>query len=160
MISADDVELTQLAVTDPRSRGVSIVDVGGRLRVTNLHLQSSVPQVPALECRSCNQVSLSNVSIVGAPTLALLVDRCRSLEMEGLSVASPSSASGEIAVQLSSIGQAAIKSLEFSGPVPGVIRIAPDVIGSMLVRTGANAARIDNQSTRLTLIRAQGGKGV
>jgi hypothetical protein len=41
-----------------------------------------------------------------------------------------------------------------------VIRIAPDVIGSMLVRTGANAARIDNQSTRLTLIRAQGGKGV
>ena len=160
VISADDVELTQLAVTDPRSRGVSIVDVGGRLRVTNLRLQSSVPQVPALECRSCNQVSLSNASIVGAPTLALLVDQCRSLEMEGLSVASPSSASGEIAVQLSSIGQAAIKSVEFSGPVPGVIRIAPDVIGSMLVRTGTNAARIDNQSTRLTLIRTQGGKGV
>ena len=160
VISADDVELTALTVTDPRSRGVSIVDVGGRLRVADLGLQTSVPQVPALECRSCNQVSLARVSIACAPTLALLVDQCRSLEMEGLLMASPSSARGEIAVQLSSIGQATIKSVEFSGPAPGVIRIAPDVSGSMLVRTGANAGRIANQSTSMKLIRADGAKSV
>ena len=75
-------------------------------------------------------------------------------------MASPSSARGEIAVQLSSIGQATIKSVEFSGPAPGVIRIAPDVSGSMLVRTGANAGRISNQSTSMKLIRADGAKSV
>jgi hypothetical protein len=137
-----------------------MVDVGGQVRVSALSLQTSVQQVPALECRSCNQVSLAKVAIVGAPTLALLVDQCRSLELDGLSVASPPSARGEIAVQLSSIDKAAIKSVEFRGPVPGVIRIAPDVSGSMLVRTGTNAARIDNQSTRLRLIGTDGGKGV
>lgn len=160
VIGADRVELSEMAVIDPRSRAVSMVDVGGQVRVSGLSLQTSVQQVPALECRSCNQVSLAKVAIVGAPTLALLVDRCRSLELDGLSVASPPSARGEIAVQLSSIDKAAIKSVEFRGPVPGVIRIAPDVSGSMLVRTGTNAARIDNQSTRLRLIGTDGGKGV
>jgi hypothetical protein len=160
VIGADGVELSELAVIDPQSRAVSMVDVGGRARVSGLSLQTSVQTVPAIEFRSCDQVSLAKLSIAGAPTLALLVDQCRSLALDGLSVASPPSAHGDIEVRLSSIGRAAIKSVGFSGPAQGVIRIAPEVSGSMTVRAAAPAVRIDNRSTRLRLIDDAGGKGV
>jgi hypothetical protein len=157
---ADGVELSGLTVTDPRSRAVSMVDVGGRVRVSGLSLQTSVPQVPAIEFRSCDQVSLTKLSITGAPTLALLVDQCRSLALDGLSVASPPSAHGDIEVRFSSISRASIKAVEFSGPASGVIRIAPEVSGSMTVRAAVPAVRIDNRSTRLRLIDETGGTRV
>jgi hypothetical protein len=86
--------------------------------------------------------------------------RGASLALDGLSVASPPSAHGDIEVRLSSIGRASIKSVGFSGPAQGVIRIAPEVSGSMTVRAAAPAVRIDNRSTRLRLIDDAGGKGV
>jgi hypothetical protein len=160
VIGADGVELSELTVTDPQSRAVSMVDVGGRVRVGGLSLQTSVQGVPALEFRSCDQVSLAKLSIAGAPTLAMLVDQCRSLALDGLSVASPPSARGDIEVRLSSIERASIKALDFSGPAQGVIRIAPEVSGSMTVRAAAPTLRIDNRSTRLRLTDETGGKGV
>jgi polygalacturonase len=160
VIGADGVELSELAVIDPQARAVSMVDVGGRVRVSGLSLQTSVPQVPAIEFRSCDQVSLTKLSITGAPTLALLVDQCRSLALDGLSVASPPSAHGDIEVRFSSISRASIKAVEFSGPASGVIRIAPEVSGSMTVRAAVPAVRIDNRSTRLRLIDETGGKRV
>ena len=157
---ADGVELSGLTVIDPQSRAVSIVDVGGRVRVSGLSLQTSVARVPALEFRSCDQVSLAKLSITGAPTLALLVDQCRSLALDGLSVASPPSARGDIEVRFSSISVASIKAVEFSGPASGVIRIAPEVNGLMTVRAAVPAVRIDNRSMRLRLIDETGGKRV
>jgi hypothetical protein len=143
---ASSVQLSDIEVTDPKGRGVSVVNTRGEISLSDLRVRSSVPGAPVLECRHGEQVRLDRISISGGAALAMLFEDCERLRLESANVMTAANESELTAARLSRIRDAWIGSVRIDGPGRAMVQIEPGVTGTLARTTGHAAPRVVNRS--------------
>jgi hypothetical protein len=146
---ATSVYLSDIEVTDPKSRGVSVVNTRGEVRLSALRLHCAALGVPALECRLSEQVRLDRISVSGGAALAMLFEDCEQLRLESASVMTAANEPELTAARFGRIRDARIGSMRIDGPGRAIVQVEPGVTGTLVRTLGPTAPKLINRSPTL-----------
>ena len=148
---ATGVQLSDIEVSSPFTRAVSVVNTAGEVRLSGLRVKSDASGVPALECRHSEQVRLERIAISGGARLAMLFEDCRTLHLESATLSPALDGSDIVFARLDRIGSAVIGPMRMDAPGRASIQIEAGVSGVMQPITGPDAPRLINRSAALRL---------
>ena len=146
---ANAVQLDNIKVTDPQTRGVSVVNTVGEVSLTGLRMHSASPGVPVLECRRSEQVRLDRIMVSGGAALAMLFEDCDRLRLDSATLAPGAGGAEPVMARFERIRQASIGPLRLEGPGRAVVQIEPEVAGTLAQLRGPAAPRLVNRSGNL-----------